>query len=51
MCLRLGNGLPEVIIVIVVDHDPKFTSDVFRRRLEGDFHSGIRTIVKSMGLS
>ena len=27
MCLRSGDGFPDVL---VVDHDPKFTSDVFR---------------------
>ena len=27
MCLRSGAGFPDVLIV---DHDPKFTSDVFR---------------------
>jgi hypothetical protein len=34
MCLRSGDGFPDVL---VVDHDPKFTSDVFR------------AFVKSMG--
>ncbi len=35
MCLRSGDGFPDVL---VVDHDPKFTSAVFR------------AFVKSMGL-
>jgi hypothetical protein len=35
MCLRSGDGFPDVL---VVDHDPKFTSEVFR------------AFVKSMGL-
>ena len=36
MCLRSGDGFPDVL---VVDHDPKFTSEVFR------------AFVKSMGSS
>jgi hypothetical protein len=32
MCLRSGDGFPEVL---VVDHDPKFTSDVFRAFVKG----------------
>ena len=32
MCLRSGNGFPDVL---VVDHDPKFTSDVFRAFVKG----------------
>jgi hypothetical protein len=30
MCLRSGDGFPDVLVVLVVDHDPKCTSDVFR---------------------
>ena len=36
MCLRSGDGFPDVL---VVDHDPNFTSEVFR------------AFVKSMGSS
>ncbi len=32
MCLRSGNGFPDVL---VVDHDPKFTSEVFRAFAKG----------------
>ena len=32
MCLRSGDGFPDVL---VVDHDPKFTSDVFRAFVKG----------------
>jgi hypothetical protein len=32
MCLRSGDGFPDVL---VVDHDPKFTSDVFRAFVRG----------------
>ena len=32
MCLRSGDGFPDVL---VVDHDPKFTSDVFRAFAKG----------------
>ena len=32
MCLRSGVGFPDVL---VVDHDPKFTSDVFRAFVKG----------------
>ena len=32
MCLRSGAGFPDVL---VVDHDPKFTSEVFRAFVKG----------------
>ena len=32
MCLRSGDGFQEVL---VVDHDPKFTSDVFLAFVQG----------------
>jgi hypothetical protein len=32
MCLRSGDGFPDVL---VVDHDPKFTSEVFRAFVKG----------------
>jgi hypothetical protein len=32
MCLRSGNGFPDVL---VVDHDPKFTSTVFLAFVKG----------------
>jgi hypothetical protein len=32
MCLRSGDGFPDVL---VVDHDPKYTSDVFRAITKG----------------
>ncbi len=32
LCLRSGTGFPDVL---VVDHDPKFTSDVFRAFAKG----------------
>jgi hypothetical protein len=33
MCLRSCGGFPDVLVV--VDHDPKFTSDVFRAFAKG----------------
>jgi hypothetical protein len=44
MCLRSGDGFPDVL---VVDHDPKFTSDVFRAFVKG---MGSCLIVGSAGL-
>ena len=32
MCLLSGDGFPDVL---VVDHDPKFTSDIFRAFVKG----------------
>jgi hypothetical protein len=32
MCLRCGDGFPDVL---VVDHDPKFMSEVFRAFIKG----------------
>ena len=32
MCLRSGDGLPDVL---VVDHDPRCTSDMFRAIVKG----------------
>jgi hypothetical protein len=32
MCLRSGDGFPDTL---VVDHDPKFTSDIFRAFVKG----------------